>query len=333
MIISKTPFRVSLFGGGTDYADWVREHGGDVLGFAIDKYCWLTLRRLPPFFPHRHRIVHSAIELVQTIDEIQHPAAREILRRYYTGTGGLELHHDGDLPARSGLGSSSSFCVGLINALAALRGQLLDRRYLASEAIRVEQKILAENVGSQDQVWAAYGGFNRIRFHVDGDFTVMPIISAEIRRAEMMRSLLLFYTGTSRVASEIAGKQIAGFAGHTAQLHAIAALVPEALDVLYSASTPIRRLGALLDQGWRMKRELADGVSTPQIDEIYASAKSAGALGGKLLGAGGGGFLLLYVPPEAQEDVRDRLRPLVEVRFDIARAGSVISIYEPNGLS
>lgn len=332
MIISKTPFRVSLFGGGTDYPAWYSEHEGDCLGFAIDKYCWLTLRRLPPFFPYRHRIVYSDIELVKSIDELRHPAVREIMRGYFTGTGGIELHHDGDLPARSGLGSSSSFVVGLINAFSALRGNMLDRRHLATSAIRMEQKTLAENVGCQDQIFATYGGFRRIQIAKDGNFAATPVIMPELRQAEMTRSLMLFFTGISRTASEIAGKQIAGFDKHRYELRTIAELVDEASACFTAERAPLTDIGKLLDTHWSLKRELAEGVSTERVDDIYRAGREAGALGGKLLGAGGGGFILFYVPIDRQEDVRERLKMLVEVKFNIAREGSQIVLYEPGGL-
>lgn len=336
MIITRTPFRVSLFGGGTDYPAWSEQHGGDVLGFAIDKYCWITLRRLPAFFPYKHRIVYSKIELVDEIADIGHPAVRAILslpqlRDLGPDNFGIELHHDGDLPARSGLGSSSSFAVGLLNAVGGLVGYHLTRRLLANEATRIERDVLAESVGQQDQVWAAYGGFNRIRFPPAGGFTVNPVVIPPIRQAELMASLMLFFTGFSRTASAVASAQLGNFPSRQTHLARIKAMVPEALHALGDAATPVRQIGAMLDETWGLKRALADAVSTPAIDEIYDAAREAGALGGKLLGAGGGGFMLFYVPPEAQDDVRARLKTLVEVRFQIAAEGSQIVLYEPNG--
>jgi D-glycero-alpha-D-manno-heptose-7-phosphate kinase len=228
VIISRTPFRVSLFGGGTDYPRWFREHGGSVIGAAIDKYCYISLRRLPPFFEHHSRIVYSQVELVRDASEIQHPAVRGILCDRGI-TDGLEIHHDADLPARSGLGSSSSFTVGLLNALSALNNRMTSSRELAREAIRIEQEVLKENVGSQDQIWAAYGGFNRIDFFPDGTFSVMPIIIAPQRRLELIQSIMLFFTGFSRIASDIAQEQIANIENNTEQLRAMRSTVDAAL--------------------------------------------------------------------------------------------------------
>ena len=207
MIISRTPFRISLFGGGTDYPTWFREHGGAVLGMAINKYCYISVRRLPPFFEHKSRIVYSQVELVREVSEIQHPAVRGVLADRGM-TEGLEIHHDADLPARSGLGSSSSFTVGLLNALCALENRMIGKRELAREAIRIEQGVLNESVGCQDQLWAAYGGFNRIEFLPDGNFMVQPIIMKPERREELLQSMMLFFTGFSRFASDFAHDQI-----------------------------------------------------------------------------------------------------------------------------
>lgn len=331
MIISRTPFRVSLFGGGTDYPQWYRQHGGSVLGFTINKYCYITLRELPPFFEHKHRIVYSRVELVHDIEEIQHPAVRAVLMEKGVRHG-VELHHDGDLPARSGLGSSSSFTVGLLNALAALEGRMLSRQELASEAIRIEQEVIRENVGSQDQVWAAYGGLNRINFNTDGTRAVLPVIIPPARRQALESSLMLFFTGFSRFASEVAKKQIENFAAREAHLKSLGQTVEEGLAILQDERRSLDELGRLLHEGWRIKRELADGVTTPAIDGIYSAGREAGAIGGKLLGAGGGGFMLFYVPPEKRTAVRERLRNLIHVGFRIEGEGSKIVLYEPNGL-
>ena len=227
MIISRTPFRISLFGGGTDYPAWFREHGGAVLGLAIDKYCYITLRRLPPFFEHRSRIVYSQVELVNAVSEIRHPAVRAVLSDQGI-TEGLEIHHDADLPARSGLGSSSSFTVGLLNALHALDSKMIAKRDLACEAIRIEQDVLKEQVGSQDQIWAAYGGFNRCEFFRDGTFTVSPIILSAQRREELNRSLMLFFTGFSRFATDFAQDQVKNIPNRKSQLMAMRRMVDSA---------------------------------------------------------------------------------------------------------
>ena len=331
MIISRTPFRVSLFGGGSDYPKWFREHGGAVFGFAINKYCYISVRPLPPFFEHRHRIVYSQVENVTEIDEIQHPAVRAVLMDQKIDIG-LEIHHDGDLPARSGLGSSSSFTVGLLNALSALKGHMMGKRDLAEQAIRIEQQVIEEHVGSQDQVWAAYGGLNRIDFLKSGDFDVRPAILTAARRKELLGSMLLFFTGLSRYAPEIAKKQIDNLDKRQSQLRTMVGLVDEAIGVLQSDHRPVREVGELLHQSWRLKKELADDVTTPKIDEIYEAARDAGAVGGKLLGAGGGGFMLLFVEPDKQPAVMERLKKLVQVNFDVDEIGSKIVVYEPGGL-
>jgi D-glycero-alpha-D-manno-heptose-7-phosphate kinase len=331
MIISRTPFRVSLFGGGTDYPKWYLRHGGAALGFAINKYCYISIRPLPPFFEYRHRIVYSRVEIVNEISEIQHPAVRGVL----TDKGidiGVEIHHDGDLPARSGLGSSSSFTVGLLNALASLKGQVIDKKQLAHEAIRIEQQVIKEHVGSQDQVWAAYGGLNRIEFLNNGDFDVQPAIVSPHRRKALLDSLQLYFTGFSRLASEIAKKQIDNIDKRQNHLATMKAAVNEALAVLQSDDRPLRQIGELLHESWRLKRELADDVTTPEIDAIYDAARAAGAVGGKLLGAGGGGFMVLYVEPDKRAAVSERLNNLVRVGFDVDEVGSKIVVYEPAGL-
>jgi D-glycero-alpha-D-manno-heptose-7-phosphate kinase len=331
MIMSRTPFRVSLFGGGTDYPGWYREHGGAVVGGTINKYCYITIRSLPPFFEHRHRIVYSRIELPQSIDEIQHPAVRCVLREYGVEEG-VEIQHYGDLPARSGMGSSSSFTVGLLNALRAYRGQISAAESLAKEAIHLEQNVIREAVGSQDQIWAAYGGINMIRFNTDGRFDVIPVIMSAERREELQSHMLLFFTRFSRTAETIAVQQIANFQDRRSQLYCMHQMAEQATAILQNPSRPITEIGTLLNESWRLKKELADCVTTSAIDEMYTAAKSAGALGGKLLGAGGGGFMLIFAKPQDHERIREALRSLIEVSFEIGSPGSRIVIYEPNGL-
>jgi len=331
MIISRTPFRVSLFGGGTDYPAWYRAHGGAVLGTTINRYCYISLRVLPPFFEHRHRIAYSKIETVKLIDEIQHPAVRAVLRELGVKDG-LEIHHDGDLPARSGLGSSSAFTVGLLNAVHALHGRMISSRQLAADAIRIEQDVLKETVGSQDQIWAAYGGTNLINFQPDGTFQVTPVIMSEERRKRLQASMVLYFTGLSRLAPEIAAKKIANFNIRERELQAMAALVPEALNILRDDRRPLQEIGRLLHDSWRLKRQLAETVSNPEIDEIYEAGRAAGAIGGKVLGAGGGGFLLFFLDPEKKPSLRERLRKLIEVSVEIGSTGSKIVVYEPTGL-
>jgi len=331
MIISRTPFRVSLFGGGTDYPKWYEQHGGAVLGFAIDKYCYISVRRLPPFFEHKHRIVYSVVENVKTIDEIKHPAVKGVLSEHMPREG-IEIHHDGDLPARSGLGSSSSFTVGLTNALAAFDGKMTSKRELAREAIRIEHNVINEKVGCQDQIWAAYGGLNRIDFLKTGEFDVQPAMVSRERREDLQDHLMLVFTGLSRLAPVMAEKQIDNIDAREKQLSTMLSMVSEAESILHDDARPIRDLGALLQQSWQLKRELADGVSTPLVDEIFDAAIGAGASGGKLLGAGGGGFMLFIVEPDKQARVRETLKDLVTVKIAIDNVGSKIVVYEPDGL-
>jgi D-glycero-alpha-D-manno-heptose-7-phosphate kinase len=331
VIITRTPFRVSFFGGGTDYPAWFQRHGGVVLATSIDKYCYITCRYLPPFFEHKYRIVYSRIENVQHIAEIQHPAVKAVLGTYHC-TDGLEIHHDGDLPARSGLGSSSSFTVGLINAVMALRGQYISKEDLAGQAIHIEQKVIRENVGSQDQISAAFGGLNRIEFRRDGSFDVAPIILPIERLAVLQRHLMLCFTGLSRIASEVAQSTIDNMDQREAELRHMGALVDQAISVLQSKTAPIEEFGQLLHESWMQKRKLSDRVSTGQIDALYDTARNAGAIGGKLLGAGGGGFFLLFVKPEHQQRVREKLSRLVHAPFRFENAGSRVVLYQPSGL-
>ena len=331
MIISRTPFRISLFGGGTDYPAWFRQHGGAVVGMAINKYCYISARRLPPFFEHKSRIVYSLVELVRDVSEIQHPAVRGVLQDLGISDG-LEIHHDADLPARSGLGSSSSFTVGLLNALCALENRMISKRDLAREAIRIEQQVLKETVGCQDQLWAAYGGFNRIDFQPNGDFNVQPIIMKAERRQELLRSIMLFFTGFSRFAPGYAQDQVDNFVQSTSKLETMRAMVDEAVEILVNGRAPIPELGQLLHEAWQLKRELANTVSNRQIDEIYEAGRAAGAIGGKLLGAGGGGFMVFLVDPAKRDCVRDRLKELIHVSVDVDTEGSRIILYQPNGV-
>jgi D-glycero-alpha-D-manno-heptose-7-phosphate kinase len=330
MIMSRTPFRVSLFGGGTDYPGWYRQHGGAVVGGTINKYCYITFRSLPPFFEHRHRIVYSRIELPQLIDEIQHPSVRCILREYGIEEG-VEIQHYGDLPARSGMGSSSSFTVGLLNALRAYRGQISAAECLAKEAIHIEQNVIRESVGSQDQIWAAYGGMNMIRFHPDDRFDVIPVIMSAERRVELQSHMLLFFTRFSRNAHTIALRQIENLESRRSQLYCLHQMAEQCMAILQNPSRPIAEIGNLLHESWTLKKELADCVTSGAVDDMYAAAVSAGALGGKLLGAGGGGFMLLFAKPQDHERIREALQSLIEVSFEIGSPGSRIVIYEPNG--
>jgi len=326
VIITRTPFRISFFGGGTDYFDWFREHGGAVLATSIDKYCYLTVRHLPPFFEHRHRIVWSQVELPGSVGEIKHPAVRAILGEMNgeDESHGYEIHHDGDLPARAGLGSSSSFAVGLIHAMHALQGRMVSKQDLASEAIRIERDVLCENVGCQDQVTTAHGGFNRIDFHRNGAIDINPVLMPRERLERLQDSLLLVFTGVSRFASDVAAKQIENLKSRANELSAMRQMVDEAISILSSPVDPIEPFGRLLHENWLLKRKLAQGVTTSRVDEVYEAALAAGAYGGKLLGAGGGGFMLFVVPEDRKDAVRTRLSNLVDVRFRFETGGSKV---------
>lgn len=325
MIISKTPFRISFFGGGTDYPVWYRENSGAVLVTAIDKYCYITCRYLPPFFEHKHRIVYSKIENVKYLNEIQHPAVKSILE-FCKIDKGIEIHHDGDLPARAGLGSSSSFTVGLLHSLYALKGYIISEGQLAKEAIYIEREVLKENVGSQDQVAVAYGGFNKIIFNKDDEFRVEPITVKKERIQQLQDHLMLIFTGFSRYASDIAKEQIKNTPNKKKELSIMQQMVDEAIDIL-NDDRDILEFGKLLNEAWQIKKSLSDKISNSVVDEIYDRVLRGGALGGKLLGAGGGGFMLLFVPPERQQKIREALKGFLEVGFSFDNEGSRIIYY------
>ncbi len=327
MIICRTPFRISFFGGGTDYPAWYRAQGGAVLAATIDKYCYHTCRYLPPFFEHRLRVVYRKIETCKTVEEIQHPVVRAALLHLQIQRG-IELHHDGDLPARSGMGSSSAFTVGLLHALHALRGELRTKMQLAQESIYLEQELLQETVGSQDQVMAAFGGFKHVQFDPGGKIFVDPLPLPPERSAELQDHLLLFYTGIVRTGADVARSYALDLPARRRQLQTMRQLVEESIDILIGGQD-ICAFGQLLHEAWLLKRSLSSQVSTPQVDALYNRARQAGALGGKLTGAGGGGFLLLFVPPHKRRAVLAALPQLLHVPFAFEWAGSQIVFYEP----
>lgn len=327
MIISRTPFRISFFGGGTDYPVWFRTHGGSVLATTINKYCYISCRYLPPFFAHKIRVVYSRIENCQDVSTIQHPAVREVLR-YLKIERGVEVHHDGDLPARSGMGSSSAFTVGLLHALYALKGQIPSVHQLAAESIYVEQELLQEAVGCQDQVLAAHGGLRHIVFHQNGDIAVDPVTLSSERIDELNTHLMLFFTGVNRTASEIAQTYSQDLEVKEEVLRAMSQMVNEGIAILASGDD-LNRFGRLLHEGWLAKRSLGASISNGFIEQLYEEARRSGAIGGKLLGAGGGGFMLLFVRPTDQRRVRDRLRNLIYVPFRLDFTGSRIIFFDP----
>jgi D-glycero-alpha-D-manno-heptose-7-phosphate kinase len=328
MVITKTPFRVSFFGGGTDYPAWADENGGAVLSTTINKYCYITCRYLPPFFPHNYQIRYSEQEHTKTIGEIKHPSVRECLK-FMKMNEGIEMQHNSDLPAMAGLGSSSAFTVGFLHGLYGLQGKLVSKQQLATDAIHVEQDLIKENVGSQDQAAVAHGGLNKIEFGGPEKVRVMPLaISADKLKALEAR-LMLFFTGFSRKASDIAAEQIKNTKSKTKELHAMAAMVPEAMKILNASAGNLNDFGKLLDESWKIKRGLSSQITNSHIDGMYAAARKAGAIGGKLLGAGGGGFMILFAEPEAQPSIRKKLGEFLHVPFHFERAGSQIIHFDP----
>ena len=321
MIITRTPFRMSFFGGGTDFEEYFREHGGAVLSTTFDKYCYVSVRHLPRFFDYWNEIIYSKIERVKHTDEIVHPAVRNAMKMKDMHE--LRLSYDADLPARSGLGTSSSFAVGMLNAFSALKGKKLGKRQLADEAIYLERVLCAESGGIQDQIAAAFGGLNVIRFDAEG-YQVKPVqISAE--RKDMLNDrLMLFFTGFSRFSSDIQAGTSKALKDKTAELKEMTALVGEAERILSDETADLDEFGRMLDHTWKLKRGIAGGISTDSIDRMYAAGIEAGALGGKLLGAGGGGFLVFYAEPEKQAAVRDAMRELLYIPFRFEDEGTVI---------
>ena len=326
MIVTRTPFRISFFGGGTDYPVYYREHGGAVLSTTINKYCYITTRDLPPFFDHKFRIRYTQREETQTASEIRHPSVRECLR--FLGVAqGIEMVHTSDIPAMSGIGSSSAFTVGFLHGLYALLGKMVTKRQLAFDAIHVEQDLIGENVGSQDQVSAAFGGLNRIEFGGVNRIFVQPVTLTQEKLLQFQGCLQFYFTGFARLASDIAAEQIRQTPHRLKELGTMREMVDEAVQILNGDSGDLDDFGRLLHESWMLKRSLTQSISNQQIDQMYETARAAGALGGKLCGAGGGGFMLLFVPPEAQPRVRDALRDLllVPIRFDTL--GSHVAFY------
>ncbi len=326
MIISRTPFRISFFGGGTDYPVWYKHNGGTVLNTTINKYCYISCRFLPPFFEYKYRIRYTLREEVGKLSEIKHPSVRECLN-YMRIDQGVEMVHTSDLPAMSGIGSSSSFTVGFLNALYALSGRMVGKRNLAASAIYIEQDILGENVGSQDQVAAAFGGLNKIEFNGKENFFVQPVTVNQKKITELQNHLMLFFTGFQRTASEVACEQIQNTGDKTTELRTMKQMVDEAVDILNSHDRSIEDFGKLMNESWKLKRSLSSRVTTNEIDRMYETALEAGAIGGKLCGAGGGGFMLLFVPPRKQRQVRQALKQFLYVPFRFETLGSQIILY------
>lgn len=326
MIITKTPFRMSFFGGGTDMPQFFQEHGGAVISTTFDKYCNVNVRHLPPFFEYHSEMVYSKIERVVHTEDIQHPAIREAMK--FLDMHDLRLTYEADLPARTGLGTSSSFAVGMLSAFYALKGKYVDKRRLADEAIYLERELCNEAGGWQDQIAASFGGLNRIDFKGNG-YEVNPIVISPERKQQLNKNLMLFFTGFTRFSSEIQKSTSSSIKDKTAQLKGMLALVDVAQNVLTDKTVDLDEFGRLLDTTWRLKRQTGAKISTDSIDGLYQKAMDAGALGGKLLGAGGGGFLLFYVPEERQNAVREALSKLMYVPFKFEDGGTQIIHYSP----
>ncbi|MCX7970689.1 MAG: kinase [Negativicutes bacterium] len=328
MVITRTPLRISFFGGGTDLPAWFCRHGGEVISTTIDKYIYINCRVLPPFFPHRHRIAYSRVETVDELGDIAHPAVRAIFEHFNVRTG-MDLHYDADVPANSGLGSSSSFVVGLIKAVLALGGRMVSQRTLADLAITIEQEQMRESVGLQDQIAAAFGGFNHIEFIPGDGYRVNKITVSQAVVDRIHSSLMLFFTGFQRFASTIEQKKIAGIENRTSErlMCQMADITRQATQIL-TGGGDIARWGHLLHESWEVKKALCDGVSNPGIDEIYERARRAGATGGKLLGAGGGGCMLLWVEQDRQSQVKSALTGLTHIPFRFDTTGSTVIYYK-----
>lgn len=327
MIITKTPFRMSFFGGGTDMESYFREYGGAVLSTTFDKYCYVNVRHLPRFFDYSTELSYSKIERVTDVEGIDHPAVRNAMKMLDMHE--IRLTYEADLPARSGLGTSSSFAVGMLNAFYALKGKYADKKRLADEAIYLERVLCNEAGGWQDQIAASYGGFNRINFNVDGTYDVIPVIIHPDRKKELCDNLLMFFTGFTRFSSDLQKANAVGYAEKIAQLKEMHALVGEAEKILTDKHSDLDEFGRLLDHTWKLKRQTGGAITTNCIDGLYEKGIAAGALGGKLLGAGGGGFLVFYVRPDQHSAVREAMKDLLYVPFEFEDGGTRVIHYTP----
>ena len=332
MIITRTPFRISFFGGGSDFPVWFKENGGGVISTTIDKYCYITCRYLPPFFKYKHRLVYSFIENVNKIDDINHPSVKECLR-WAKPSNGLEIHHDGDLPARSGVGSSSSFTVGLLQALHALNHKMITKKELAKLAIFIEQKKIKEHVGSQDQIAAAYGGLNYITFNQDETFDVQRLILTKKNLNTLKQHLILLYTGQSRIASDIEKNKIVNLYNKKTQMREIQSYVNDSLKLFSSTVFNAKDFGEMLHETFKLKKELSDLVTNHEINYIYEKSLKNGAYGGKILGAGGGGFLLLVAPQDEHIKLKKIFGKYTVVPFDFEDEGSKVVLFQPDGFN
>jgi D-glycero-alpha-D-manno-heptose-7-phosphate kinase len=326
MIITKTPFRMSFFGGGTDIPDYYKEHGGSVLSTTFDKYCYVTVRHFPRFFEYDNEFCYARIERVNDVNEIQHPSIREGMKMLDMHD--IRLSYEADLPARTGLGTSSSFAVGMLHAFYALKGKYVSKHELADNAIYLERELCHEAGGHQDQIAVAFGGFNRIDFQENG-YEVSPIIIQPERKEQLNKNLMLFFTGISRYSFEIQAHTAQSVTDRDRQMREICQLVDEAEKVLTDKQINLDEFGVLLDTTWELKRQTGPKISTSQIDEMYQIAKRSGAIGGKLLGAGGGGFFLFYVPEDRQQRVAETLNCFMQVPFLFEEGGTRVLYYVP----
>ncbi len=327
MIITKTPFRMSFFGGGTDMENYFIENGGAVLTTTFDKYCYVNVRHLPRFFEYSTELTYSKTERVKDTNDIQHPAIREAMKMLDMHE--IRLTYEADLPARSGLGTSSSFAVGMLNAFYALKGKYADKKKLADEAIYLERVLCNEVGGWQDQIAASYGGFNRINFGPNG-YEVLPIIISPERKRKLNKNLMMFFTGFTRFSSDVQKANAADSSEEKREmLGKMYELVDEAEKILVDNTRDLDDFGRLLDVTWKLKRRTGGAVSTESIDDLYERGITAGALGGKLLGAGGGGFLIFYVQPEKQDNVKQVMKDLMYIPFEFENEGTRIIHYSP----
>ena len=326
MIISRTPFRVSLFGGGTDYPIWYEKNRGITISSTINKYAYVTVRELPPFFDYKHRIQYYKKEKVNSLEEIQHPVVREAAKLLNIKKG-IEMVHNADLPARSGLGSSSTFTVGLLHALYAMQNKMIAKRELALNAINLEQNIIGEAVGSQDQTIAAFGGFNLIEFNKRRTFQVQEMLISEERLQSLEENLILCFTGFSRTAEKIAKFQIESTPYKEKELNMMIEIVNQAKEIITNSKISMDEFGKLLNEQWFLKKSLTEYISNEAIDEIYNTALNSGAIGGKLLGAGGGGFFLFYAKKKNHQKIKESLKDKLIVPFRFEKTGSQIIYY------
>ncbi len=331
MIITQTPVRISFFGGGTDFPEFFRRSPGAVLSVSIDRYVYLTVNYLSNFFDYRIKVSYSKTELVNRVEEIEHPAVRACLAHLGIDSN-IEINYFSHLPARTGLGTSSSFVVGLLSALHGYLGRRVSPLRLAGEAVRLEREVIGENVGFQDQYAAACGGLNFISFSGEDRVRLEKVITPPGILDRLQESLLLFYTGIQRYSDAIQEQHVAKISDNRGGLTRLAELALQGRDLLSDPAPDLNEFGRFLDRGWRLKRDMGTGVSNPEIDGLYEKARESGALGGKLLGAGGGGFLLFYVPPSRQAAVRKALSGLLEVGFSFENHGTQVIFYDPEKL-